>query len=131
MVCAEVDIARATKMIIAGTSWSFFFAEYNDFILLNATTSRKTDHSSVKFCAIVIPIVWSEDLCARRSNDGATFPDLRIPGNLLLNLACEQKTTLYRFHRSHWHHRFKSRTVSRILARCPRLHAFTHRASEK
>src|SRR5437868_1589408 len=75
MVCAEVDIARATKMIVAGTRWSFFFAEYNDFILLNATTSRKTDHSSVKFCAIVIPIVWSEDLCARCSNDGATLPE--------------------------------------------------------
>ena len=47
MVCADVeaDIATATRMIAAGTNWSFVFAKWNGFILVKATKGQKKAHS--------------------------------------------------------------------------------------
>jgi hypothetical protein len=47
MVCAgvEADIATATRMIAAGTNWSFVFAKWNGFILVKATKGQKKAHS--------------------------------------------------------------------------------------
>ena len=47
MVCADsgMDIARAIRMIAAGTHWSFVFAKWNGFILVKATKAQKKAHS--------------------------------------------------------------------------------------
>ena len=51
--------------------------------------------------------------------------------NLRLNFAGEQEAIPHHFRRSHRHHRFKSRTFARILARCAGLRVFTYRASKR